>query len=483
MFSSVGLFAVMIHVTELLRRRKKFPDARTAPGPRGTMLLGSLQAFQDDSLGFMARSVRAHGDIVRFRLGPVVVHLVNRPEYVEHVLAHAARRYDKQTRSVSKIRATCGESLLSSDGESWLRHRRLIQPFFQKQYLRSFAPTIDAAIEEMLGRWAVSARRGQELNMVSEMMAVTMTIAARILFASDIRSDTHVIERALDAILDDTWRRLESPLDLSVLSPRLHRPAFKRAVAEIDRVVYRLIAERRRSAATADDLLSSLLRSLDTQEGAGLTDRELRDAAVTLLLAGHETTANALAWSFYLIAQAPSVENRLRAEARNAAAAETSPERPEAWRVFCEAIRLYPSIWIMERRVVQDDQIAGFVIPRRSTVVICPYLLHRHPEYWSNPEAFDPSRFAPQHTTDRPGSAYIPFGLGPHRCIGEPLASLVATRVLSAVYREFGPRLVAEQDAVTLPGITLRHRHPLRMTVEHFEPPQKATDVPTETQR
>jgi cytochrome P450 len=290
-----------------------------------------------------------------------------------------------------------------------------------------------------------------------------------VLFESDIRDQTEVIEQALAVILEDTWRRLETPLDLSVISPLFHRQGFRSALREIDHVVYRIIQQRRQSGVARDDLLSRLLRAHQADEGTRFTDQELRDAVVTLLLAGHETTANALASAFYLISQSPHSEDRLVREARQEPFDNGRGELPEARMAFSEAIRIYPSIWIIERRAVADDQIAEFSIPKGSTVILSPYLLHRHPEFWQDPEKFDPDRFAPDRISDRPRHAYIPFGLGPHRCIGEHMATLVATRILSRVYRDYRLRLVAGQAANPVPGITLRHDGELRMTLHRVD--------------
>jgi cytochrome P450 len=445
----------------------------TAPGPSGSLLLGSLKEFQADSIGFLTESVRQHGDIVRFRFGYVVAYLVNRPEYVEHVLTRGSRHYDKNTRSVSKLRATCGGSLLSSDGEPWLRHRRLIQPVFQPQHVRAFVPTIDSSTQEMLESWDVKASCGEDVDIVSEMMRLTMTIAARVLFESDIRDRTEVIEQALAVILEDTWRRLETPIDTSVISPSFHRPGFRSALREIDHVVYGIIEQRRQSGDVRDDLLSRLLRAHEADDGTRLTDQELRDAVVTLLLAGHETTANALASAFYLVSQSPHAEDRLVREAKHEPFDSERSELPEARMAFSEAIRIYPSIWIIERRAVSDDQIGPYWIPKGSTVILSPYLLHRHPEFWQDPEEFDPDRFSPDRISERPRHAYIPFGLGPHRCIGEHMAALVATRILSRVHRNYRLRLNVGQAVNPVPGITLRHDGELRMTLHHVDHPSK----------
>ncbi|MDF1842548.1 MAG: cytochrome P450 [Rubripirellula sp.] len=442
---------------------------KSVPGPKGTVLWGSLKEFQADAIGFLDESVQRYGDIVRFRFGPVVAYLVNHPEYVEHVLVRESRRYDKNTRSVSKLRATCGDSLLSSDGDPWLRHRRLIQPAFQPRRVAEFSPTIDASTDEMLRSWEANASIGQEIDIVSEMMGLTLAIAARAFFASDIREQTAVIEQALEVILQDTWRRLETPFDFAAISPIFHRSGFRRAIQEIDEVVYRMIAQRRECNFSPDDLLSRLLHAHETDDGTGFNDKELRDAVVTLLLAGHETTANALVNAFYLISQSTETQDRLACEANQHALNAEPGELPETQRAFMEAIRLYPSIWIIERHAVEADQIGGYSIPKGATVILSPYLLHRHQEFWRTPQAFDPDRFTPDKISMRSRYAYLPFGLGPHRCIGEHMAMLVATRILARVHRHFRLRLVAGQSFNPVPGITLRHASPVRMMLERID--------------
>jgi len=414
---------------------------------------GSLSDFKADAIGFLSESAAQYGDVVRFRFGPVVAHLVNRPEYAEQILSRGAARYDKRTRSVARIRATCGDSLLSTDGPAWLRHRRLIQPVFQPRYLEGIGPTIDATMAGTLDRWALLARRGESIDIVSEMTRLTIAIAAQILFSSDVEQDAGTIERALAVILDDTWRRLEAPVDLAKLSRKLHRRPFRAALQQIDNIVFRVIEQRRRDGTRHDDLLSRLLTAHESETDSRLTDQELRDAAVTLLLAGHETTANALAWTFYLVAQSPTAQH------------ETADTR----QVFSEAIRMYPSIWVIERRVVQTDQIGPFAIPRGTTVLVSPYVLHRHPEFWDAPERFDPARFESEQTTRRARNAYLPFGLGPHRCIGEHMAVLVATRIMTNVFQRFRLRLLPGQIAGMVPGITLRHAGELRMQIEEVD--------------
>lgn len=436
-----------------------------APGPSGNRLLGCLSEFRRDALGLLLRVADEYGDVVRIRIGPVLVHLLNHPAHLEHVLVHNAQNYDKRTRSVAKIRATCGESLLTAEGDSWRRHRRLIQPAFRPEYLQRFVPEIASTTERHLQSWNGLASRGDEVDVVSETMQLTLKIAARMLFGADLHEVADVIERSLGVVLDDTWRRLESLFDPSVVSRVFHRAEFRHALNQIDRVVYRIIEQRRQAKSNSPDLLSMLLAAHQAENETGFSDKELRDAVITLLLAGHETTANALAWTFYLVSQSAEVEQRLCLEAESSDQ-EQSNSFTYASMVFAEAIRLYPSIWIIERRAIGEDQIAGYRIAAGSTILISPYLMHRHADFWDRPHAFDPSRFEAGLHDSRPRYSYCPFGAGPHQCIGQHMASLVSKHVLTSVYRRFRLRLVPGQKIDLLPQITLRHAHGLRMTLE-----------------
>jgi cytochrome P450 len=441
---------------------------RRAPGPRGTWWWGSLAEFRRDPLELLSRAA-GYGDLVRLRFGPVVAHLANHPDVIHRVLIEASDNYDKNTRSVAKMRATCGTSLLTADGDVWRRLRRIAQPAFQASELSRFTPAIVETVHDWLNGWEIAARQNQPLDLVSEMMHLTVTIAARMFFGIDVQSDAQDIEQALGAILDDTWRRLESLIDPSAVAPMFHRPRFRAAKQRLETIVSRA-ASQRRDGAGPRDLLSALLAARDDNTQSALSDHELRSAVITLLLAGHETTANALAWTFYLLMQHAGAQDALHSEidavlSRHPPDATNWRSLQYASRVFAESIRLYPSIWIMERRVVADDWLAGYRVRAGSTLLISPYALHRNRQFWPNPERFDPDRFTPIACADRPRLAYLPFGAGPHVCIGREMAELVAVLVLAMVTQRFRLQPVNAEPAVPLAGITLRHAKPLWVRV------------------
>jgi enediyne biosynthesis protein E7 len=413
-----------------------------APGPKDSPIWGSLAAFKADPLRCLTDAARNHGDVVRLRFGPVTAHLINRPDFVEQVLSRNGATYDKATRSASRIAATTGASLLSADQQAWQRHRRLIQPAFQPRRFEAIGPVIDTLLQPMLARW----QKAGIIDIVDEMMRLVISAAIRVLFSAEL--DPLRISAPLEVLLADTWRRIEAPLDASMLSHHFHRPRFKAAVAEINAIVLELIRERRRMSDRPDDVLTQLLAAHEAEGDAQLSDQELRDAAVTLLLAGHETTANALSWAFIMTAGSEV------------------PADPA--HIFAEALRLYPSIWVIERRVIHDDMIGGYAIPRGSSLLISPYLLHRHPDFWQNPERFDPSRF--DAGPFRPRDAYLPFGLGQHRCIGLHLANKMASHILTGVFARFRLHLLSTQPLDAIAGITLRHKAAVRLSVEMHNP-------------
>lgn len=421
-------------------------DVTRAPGPKGSLVWGSLAEFRRDALGLLQASAQEYGDIVRLRFGPVVAHLVNHPDLIEQVLSRHAPRYDKRTRSADRIAATCGQSLLSADKQAWHRHRRLIQPVFQPRNLGGIDAIVDAEMAPMLARWQGLARDGGTVAPAAEMTRLAIGISAKALFTSEV--DAARIEAALAVLLDDTWRRLEALVDPATISDSFHRPAFKRARADIDSIVLGIIERRRAMTDPPADLLTLLIRAHEAEGEASLTDRELRDATVTLLLSGHETTSNALAWSLYLLGAHP----------------QANPDITGIDNFFAEVIRLYPSIWIVERRAIAAETIAGFDIPRGSSVLISPYILHRRADFWPDPERFDPTRFATE--TDRPRHAYLPFGLGPHRCVGLHMAKAIAARVITNINDAFRLHPLPEQEPQIFTGITLRHKLDFQMGIE-----------------
>jgi enediyne biosynthesis protein E7 len=441
---------------------------RTAPGPRGLPLLGNLFPFRRDVLRLLVESRDRFGDLVRFRLGPNVVHLAAHPDLVRQVLQERADLYDKETRSSVRIREMTGLGLLTANGESWRRERRLIQPAFRPAAVAGFVERMTEAAAAMLERWERLAAEGRPLDVASEMMRLTYTIVGRTLFSADVASDADEVEHAMAVMLGHTYGRLERIVAPPSWLPIPGNLRFKRALAAVDRVVYRILSERRRTPTDSHDLLSLLLRERDEETGAGMSDPQLRNETITLLLAGHETTANALAWTFYLLAKHPEEMERLHAEVIKGTDEADFASLPCTERAFKEAMRLYPPIWAMERRAVAEDELGGFRIPAGSTVVVSPWVTHRHPDLWHEPERFDPGRFSEERTERRQPLAYIPFGAGPRFCVGGHFAMVEGVIILAMVLRRWRLRLVPGHPVVPKPGITLRARDGVQVTLERW---------------
>jgi cytochrome P450 len=441
---------------------------KLAPGPRGHFLIGNLLAFRRDVLGFLLESRREFGDVVRFRLGPMLIHLACHPDHIKQVLVTNQHCYNKDTRSSAKIAGITGAGLLTNNGDAWLRQRRLMQPVFNAQRLLAYIDLIVQATDRMLDSWQARAAAGQAIDVASEMMRLTCTIIARVLLGADVSSVIDEVERSTTIVMAQTWRRLEHILDVPAWLPTPGNLRFRRAKLQINEIVSRLIAERRDGPAK-EDLLALLLKARDEATGGGMSETQLHNETITLLLAGHETTANALSWTWYLLARNPHWRQLAYDEVsgllgQRAVTTDELPRLDLVTRTFQEAMRLYPPIWIMERRVLENDTIGGYHIPAGSALEISSYVTHRHPDFWKNPDEFDPDRFTPQCSAKRPQYAYLPFGTGQRLCIGSHLAILEARVILSRVLQRFRLELVANKIAEPMPGITLRLRHGLLMT-------------------
>jgi cytochrome P450 len=450
------------------KRAPAVRQTKKAPGPPGHFLVGNLFEFRRDVLQLLLESRQRYGDVVRFRLGPMIIHLVSHPDHIKHVLVTHQHNYNKATRSAAKIRSVTGEGLLTSNGEAWLRQRRLMQPAFQAQRLAAFTDVMAETTAAMLNCWRPSAERGASIDVASEMMQLTCTIVSKALFGADVVKDLGTLEQAATVVMEHTYDRLESLLDLPPFVPAPRNRRFRSALRQIHQLVDRIISERKRTRQKVPDLLSLLLRERDEDTGQGMSEQQVRNEAITLLLAGHETTANALTWTWFLLSQHPSAADRIRAEAAEvlddrAPAFSDLPRLGHTLRVFQEALRLYPPIWIMERRVLADDEIGGYHIPRGSTIVLSPYVTHRHPDFWDSPQEFHPDRFLPEPSAGRVPYAYFPFGGGQRLCIGDKLALMEAQVIIPMVLRMFDLEMVPGVLVLPKPGITLRTSQGLPM--------------------
>ena len=437
------------------------------PGPRGLPLLGNILDFRRDTLGFLQASAETHGDVSLYRLGRDEVWLLRHPDAIRDVLVTRQHAFVKG-KGIQWAKLFLGEGLLTSEGEFHTRQRRLAQPAFHRQRIGTYARAmVDHALQS---RDALVP--GSAVDMHAQMMSLTLGVAAKTLFDADVRTEAPEIADALGVIIG-FFPRFALPFAGAL--QRLPLPGnarFERAVATLDRVVYRLIAERRSAGTDRGDLLSMLLVAQDVEgDGTGMTDRQLRDEVMTILLAGHETTANALTWTWYLLARNPEAEARLHAELDRALGdrppgAEDMPALGYVERVLAESMRLFPPAWGIGRRAVADHDVGGYTVPAGGLVAMSPYVVQRDPRWWPDPLRFDPDRFLPEARAARPRFAYFPFGGGARQCIGESFAWMEGVLILATLARRRRFRLAPGARVEPQALITLRPRHGMPMTVE-----------------
>jgi cytochrome P450 len=419
---------------------------------------------------FDVMATLAKGPVCYTKLLGKRIYFVNDAEYVKRILLDNVANYPKSATYRNNLRPFLGDGMLISEGDFWKRQRRLAQPAFHLRRLKALAAAMAEAAADMVAGW----EHGRVIDVMAAMNAVTMEIVARTLFGADVSADIAEVGEAMTVLQEETGRvGFTAFFDLPEFLTRPRGQRFRRAVATLDRIVNRIVAERRTSGETRDDLLSMLLEARDEETGEGMTDRQLRDELITLFLAGHETTAIALTWTFHLLGQNPRAEALLHAEvdevlgtgatARAAPAFDDLERLPYARMVAEEALRLYPPAYVFSRRAAGEDQLGPFRMPAGAHIVISPYALHRRPDYWPEPDGFWPERFAPGARTDRPKLAYLPFGGGPRVCIGNSFAMMEHAIVLAAVARRWRLETIPGREVKTEPRITLRPRGGLQM--------------------
>jgi cytochrome P450 len=437
------------------------------PGPRGMPILGMLPAVRRDPIGVFMHAARRFGDVVYFKIGPRRGYLISNPDDVRHVLQDNARNYHKSP-LYEKLRLFLGNGLLTSEGDFWLRQRRIAQPAFHRQRMAALAGVMAESARDAAARWQGLASAGTPVDVDEEMMRLTRTVVVRALLGADLGPFTSTI--------DDAWTIINQHVGESFWSlglDRLPTPKYRRFKAArtvLRGAVDHVIAERRRNPSGHDDLLSMLM-ARDEETGEAMTDEQLRVEVTTFLLAGQETTSLALTWTWYLLAQNPPARKRLEDEIDDVLDGRP-PEYsdlvnlPYLRMVVDESLRMYPPAWGFSRQAMADDTLGGFRLPRGWLAFVIPYVLHRLPAFWKDPETFDPLRFSPERSADRPKFAYIPFGAGPRRCIGDQFAMIETQLSVATFAQSYRLHLQPGHKVDPWPLITLRPRFGMPMIVE-----------------
>lgn len=430
--------------------------------------MGLFVKLTRDRLALMTSAAERYGDAVRISLGPKTLYFFNHPDHAKHVLADNSGNYHKGIGLVQARRAL-GDGLLTSEGELWRKQRRMIQPAFQH---RRIAQQAGAVVEEAAGLVdRLRAHRGGEpVDVLQEMTGLTLGVLGRTLLDADLGAFGSVAH-SFEAVQDQAMFEMVTLGAVPTWLPLPKQLRFRRARRELQRVVDRLVVQRAaREVGEGDDVLSRLVVSTGEERDPRIGRQRMRDELITLMLAGHETTASTLGWTFHLVDRHPEVWDRLHAEA-----AEVLGDRRPVYEdlhqlkytamVVEEAMRLYPPVWILTRQAQRDDEVGAYHVPAGADVLICPYTLHRHPDFWEDPERFDPGRFAPGQTSARPRYAYIPFGAGPRFCVGNSLGMMEAVFVVAMIARDLRLVRVPGHEAVAEPMLSLRMRGGLPMTV------------------
>lgn len=437
-------------------------------GPKSRLPGGLLLRFRRDPLSFFLGIAREHGDVARFRIGPQWVYMLNHPDLIRDALVKENKHFVKGG-ALRRSKFLMGEGLLTSEGDHHLRQRRLVQPAFHRARIGAYADVMASYAARLGDRWV----DGQQLDLAQEMMHLTLAIAGKTLFDADVEAEATEIEDIVNALLaifgvvtmpgSEIWRRI----------PTTRNRRAQKAIERLEAIVNRMIAERRaEGAGDRGDLLSMLIMSQDVEgDGLGMSDRQVRDEAVTLLLAGHETTANALNWLFWQLAEHPEVESRLHAEL-DAVLGGRLPTMADLGRltyteqVLTESLRLYPPGWAIGRIALRDVAIGNVRVPKGALVFMSPYVMHRHPKYYADAETFDPSRWTPEFKAGLPKFAYFPFSGGARGCIGEPFAWMEAMLIVATLCQRWRMRPVPGHPVVPEPLVTLRPKHGIQVVLE-----------------
>jgi cytochrome P450 len=438
--------------------------AKTAPGLRQLIpvpFYGSVGWARRDPLDFLVKNRQRFGDVFRNQFGPWVYHLLSHPSHIQHVLQDNYKNYPR-SRHYKFTKLVIGDGLVSTEGDAWRRQRRMIQPSFNHQRVAGLAGKMIEGVSEMLGRWEAGAiARGERFDVAEEMIRLTLSIVGKTLLGTELGGESDTIGPAVAEALRYLDHRINVPLAMPLGVPTPRNLRFRRAMRTLNEIVYRIIRERRAAGRDTGDLLAMLMSVRDEESGQGMSDREIRDQVMTFIGAGHETTAVALGWTWYLISRHPECEERLREEVGGALGgrAPTVSDLPKlafTKRVVEESLRLYPPVVAVIRDVIDEDVIGGFHIPAGSGVILSQYVTQRHPEFWTEPDRFDPERFLPERSAGRPRFAWFPFLGGPHQCVGAEFAMMEMTLAIAMTMQRF--RLRLHPSAKVEPHVTLSLR-------------------------
>jgi cytochrome P450 len=407
--------------------------------PGRVPIAGHVLRWRADPVKLLTEASR-QGDVVRLAL-PGETYFLSHPRHVKHVLQDNHQNYCKGW-VFNRIKPYWGESLLTADGDTWRQQRRRVQPSFKRDHTAAFAPIVTARTAEMLARWEPIAASGQPLSLYSEMTELALVIIGDVLFGVDLWSDAAEMASSAQSALAVLKKRVAALAPLPLWVPTGDNRRFNGAMRMLNDRISAIVERKRASADDGRSFLTMLMSARDAETGAAMTDRQLHEEILGMLQQGHDTVGEALAWTWYLLSLHPEVERRLHDEIAEAVGDRVPvladlARLPYAHRILQESLRVYPPVWVIPRDAINDDEIGGHRIPAGSTILLSPYITHRHAGFWENPEAFDPDRFLPERSADRPRHAYFPFGGGPRLCMGVDMAMMEMTLIMAMVVQRY----------------------------------------------
>ncbi len=437
------------------------------PSPKSQVIIGHLNGFKNDPIRFMLDAAQTHGDIVLFKLLHKKIYFLNHPNHIKHVLQTNHKNYHKSP-GYKALRHLGGMGIFTSDGELWLKQRKLYQPAFSHQSVQNYATTVIENTNEMLVGWKKLQAQGNSINISKEMMKITMGIISETLFSNRIDYQSNLWDAISYSLKWVNDRALKTPFVFPHNWPTKKNIQFKKAIQTLNELVFKIIDDKKKENENPADLLSRLMNPEGDLEG--LTPQELRDEVMTIFIAGHETSANVLMWAFFELQKHSDIEEKIFNEVQQIGDRELNysdlHNLTYTTQVLNEIMRLYPPVWHLGRMNLIEDEIGGYKIPVGSHVRMSPFVLHRHPEFWSNPNQFDPDRFSTEAIKKQTPFSFIPFGAGPRLCVGRNFAMMEMVLILAKTVKVFkiesSEQVIVEID----PSMTLRPKGDFNLTFE-----------------